>query len=131
MRDDMETSSMNELFGKGEDKVALVYTYSNDDVTSILVANTKGTVYFSDVIDVPEITGIQRGVSFVKHHLSFDRTEIYPLMTDHKLIQNDAYINYCKVNHSVVEEPNWEIYKKCKQNFQIHNRWNIKNEISR
>lgn len=125
MTDDMETNSMNELFCDDELRVAQVYTSTDGTNTSILVSNDNGDVYFSDVIDVPEITGIQRGVSFVKNNLDFDKTEIYPHKLDHETIMKDAYINYCRVNHTIGTEPNEKSVRQCKQILGIYKRWNI------
>ena len=57
---------------------AQIYTQSDkdQDYTSLIVAK-GGTVYFRKVMDTPEITAIQRGISFVKHQLDVDATEIY------------------------------------------------------
>lgn len=111
---------------------AQIYTKClNDDVTSILVA--KGNqVYFQDVIDTPELTGIQRGVSFVKNHLEVDVTEIYPdekqkeiYRLNHEDLMKDAYINYCKVNHRIGENPNEKALTQCQNNLSAHLRWNF------
>ena len=106
--------------------IAQIYTATDGDNTSILVSNEKGNIYFSDVIETPEITGIQRGVSFVKHNIAFDKTEIYPDKLDHDEIMNDAYINFCKVKHSIGENPNKKALAQCKQILGIYKRWNIK-----
>lgn len=105
--------------------IAQIYTKClNDDVTSILVA--KGNqVCFQDVIDTPELTGIQRGVSFVKHHLDTDKTEIYPDKLKGDQIMTDAYINYCKVNHVIGENPNEKALTQCQNNLSAHLRWNL------
>lgn len=109
---------------------AQIYTKClNDDVTSILVA--KGNqVYFQDVIDAPELTGIQRGVSFVKNHLEVDAAEIYPdekqkeYKLNHDDLMKDAYINYCNVNHRIGENPNPEMIKECTRKLTEFLRWN-------
>lgn len=106
--------------------IAQIYTASNDDNTSILVCNDKGNIYFTDILDVPEITGIQRGVSFVKHNIDFDKTEIYPDKLDSEYIMKDAYINYCKVKHSIGTRPIESAVQQCKQNLAIYNRWKMK-----
>ena len=91
----------------------------------MLVSNDKGTIYFQDVIDVPEITGIHRCASFVKHQLDADKTEIY---TDKlgKEILNDVYLNYCKINHEWGENPCQKAQKQCESNLLIKMRWNTK-----
>lgn len=58
--------------------IAQIYTKTNGDYTSILVTNEKAEVYFRDVLEIPELTGVQRGVSFVKHQLDVEKTELYP-----------------------------------------------------
>jgi len=105
--------------------IAQIYVKSQDDITSILVSNDKGSVYFQDVIDTPEITGIHRAVSFVKHQLPSDRTEIYPDKLKSEEIMKDAYINYCKVNHCIGENPNEKALTQCQNNLSAHLRWNL------
>lgn len=124
MKDDLETSCMNELFGSYKPTKAQVYVKSDDTNTSILVARGN-TVYFKDVLDVPEITGIQRGVSFVKHELDTDITEIYPDKLDVNEVLKDVYINYCKVGAVAGIEPNDKMLKLCETELNIHNRWNL------
>lgn len=105
--------------------IAQIYTATDGENTSVLVSNEKGNVYFSDVLETPEITGIQRGVSFVKHNIVFDKTEIYPDKISSDEVMNDAYINFCKVKHSIGSEPNEKSIKQCKQILGIYKRWNI------
>lgn len=102
-----------------------VYVKSNEDITAIVVAN-QGTVYFRDVIEVPELAGIQRGVSFVKHHILADTTEIFPDKLNSDDVLNDAYIRYCKVNAVKGTEPNAKALKSCTTLLQAHLRWNTK-----
>lgn len=123
-KDDLETQCMNELFGTREKMIAKIYVKSQDDITSILVAS-KGNVYFQDVLDVPEITGIQRCVSFVKHQLDADITEIYPDKLNPEDVLKDVYINWCKVNAVQGYNPEEKHLNLCKTNLQIYNRWNL------
>lgn len=102
--------------------IAQIYVKSNDDFTSMLVCNDKGTVYFQDVLDVPEITGIQRCASFVKHQLDADKTEIYPDKLG-KDILSDVYINYCKIKHCWGENPCLKAQKQCESNLSIKMRF--------
>ena len=102
--------------------IAQIYVKSNDDFTSMLVCNDKGTIYFQDVIDVPEITGIQRCVSFVKHHIDFDKTEIYPDKLG-KEVLDDAYIRWCKVKPVIGENPCQKAQTECIRNFNQKIRW--------
>lgn len=102
--------------------IAQIYVKSNDDYTSMLVCNDKGIIYFQDVLDVPEITGIQRCVSFVKHHVNFDKTEIYPDKLDNKVL-DDAYIRYCKVKPEMGKNPIKKAQDECAKNLAIHLRW--------
>ena len=106
--------------------IAHIYTKTSGDYTSIVVSNDKGNVYFRDVMEVPELTGIQRGASFVKHQLDSERTEIYPDKLKKEEIEKDVYINYCKINAVVGENPNQEALQECVRNIQIYNRWNLK-----
>lgn len=106
--------------------IAHIYTKVSGDYTSILVSNDKGNVYFQDVMEVPELTGIQRGASFVKHQLDSERTEIYPDKLKKEEIEKDVYINYCKINAVVGANPNQEALQECVRNIQIYNRWNLK-----
>lgn len=123
-KDDLETQCMNEMFGTREKIIAKIYVKSQEDITSILVAS-KGNVYFQDVLDVPEITGIQRCVSFVKHQLAVDTTEIYPDKLNPEDVLKDAYINWCKVNAVQGTNPEEKHIKQCKTNLLIYNRWNL------
>lgn len=102
--------------------VAQIYVKCNDDYTSMLVC--KGDViYFQDVLDVPEITGIQRGVSFVKHELDVDATEIYPDKLKIDDVLKDVYINYCRVGACKGENPNQKHIKACESALALVNRW--------
>ena len=97
---------------------AQIYTQSdkNKDYTSLIV--TKGsTVYFKDVLNTPELTAVQRGVSFVKHQLDVDTTEIYSNLTQEE-IEKDVYINWCKVNAQAGKEPDEKMQKLCETELQ-------------
>ena len=106
--------------------IAHIYTKVSGDYTSILVSNDKGNVYFQDVMEVPELTGVQRAASFVKHQLDSERTEIYPDKLKKEEIEKDVYINYCKINAKVGDTPNEEAKRICTMNIQVHDRWNLK-----
>ena len=105
--------------------IAHIYVKNAEDYTSVVVSNDKGSIYFQDVLEVPEITAIQRGASFVKHQLDSDRTEIYPDKLKADEVMQDVYINYCKINAVIGDNPNDEAKKRCIQNMQIHQRWNL------
>jgi hypothetical protein len=105
--------------------IAQIYVKTHNDITSVLVSNDKGSVYFQDVIDTPEITGIHRAVSFVKHYIDFDKTEIYPDKLKGEEIMKDAYINYSKINHCIGENPNEKALTQCSNNLSAHLRWNF------
>lgn len=125
-RDSDDCDIMNELFDCGrKEMIAQIYVKNVEDYTSIVVSNDKGNIYFEEVMEVPELTGIQRGASFVKHQLDSDRTEIYPDKLKTKDIENDVYINYCKINAIIGDNPNEEAKKRCVQNMQIHQRWDL------
>lgn len=121
-KDDLECECMNELFGRNETMIAQVYVKSDEDNTALIVARDN-TVYFQDVIDVPEITGIQRAVSFVKHHLDVDKTEIYTDKLNVDEVLKDVYINYCKVNVCKGNNPNPKMVKAAESSLAVHNRW--------
>lgn len=121
-KDDLEIQCMNELF-KSSRMTAQIYVKSTEGLTSMLVAGNNGNVYFKDVLDVPEITGIQRCVSFVKHDLSVDGVEIYPDKLSADEFMNDPYIKYCNVNHSLGRDPNPEMVKRCNSELSIYIRW--------
>ena len=104
---------------------AQVYVKSSGDSTSVVVASGD-KLYFHDVLNVPEITGIQRGVSFVKNQLDADVTEIYPDKLEKYDILKDAYINYCNINPCIGEEPNKDMIKLCKMKLQQEKRWNTR-----
>lgn len=126
LKDSNDCEVMNELFDSGVRKmIAQIYVKNEEDYTSIVVSNDKGTIYFEDVMEVPEITGIQRGASFVKHQLDSDRTEIYPDKLKKEEIEKDVYINYCKINAVIGDKLNESAKQRCVQNMQIHQRWNI------
>ena len=105
---------------------AQIYTQSDkdQDYTSLIVAK-GGTVYFKDVLNTPELTAVQRGVSFVKHQLDVNTTEIYSNLKPEE-IEKDVYINWCKVNAVVGTEPDEEMQKLCEKNLirelQVSNR---------
>jgi hypothetical protein len=104
--------------------IAQIYTKTNGDYTSILVTNEKAEVYFRDVLEIPELTGVQRGVSFVKHQLDVEKTELYPdkLKAEEQL--KDIYINWCMVNAVAGENRNLEADKRCTMELQTFLRWN-------
>ena len=125
-KDSDDCNVMNELFDSGVRKmIAQIYVKNVEDYTSIVVSNDKGAIYFEDVMEVPELTGIQRGASFVKHQLDSDRTEIYPDKLKTKDIDNDVYLNYCKINIVIGDKPNESAQNRCIQNMQIHQRWDL------
>lgn len=103
---------------------AQIYTQSDkdQDYTSLIVAK-GGTIYFKDVLNTPELTAVQRGVSFIKHQLNVDATEIYPDKLDINDVLKDAYIRYCNINPVEGKEPNDKMVKMCSTQLQIHNRW--------
>lgn len=129
-KDDLETQCMNEMFGVNEKMIAKIYVKSLNDITSMVVAS-HGNVYFQDVLDVPEITGIQRCVSFVRHHLDSDKTEIYPDKLNPEDVLKDAYIRWCNVNAVQGKDPEKKHLNLCKTNLQIYNRWNLNGGIER
>lgn len=126
MKDDLETECMNELFGVNKVIKAEIYTKSDkeQDYTSLVVAKGKN-IYFKDVLNTPEITAIQRGVSFVKHSLDVDITEIYPDKVKAEEIKKDVFINWCKVGAIIGERPNEYARNLCNSELQIHERWNF------
>jgi len=125
MKDDMETACMNELFGSHKQMIVQIYTKTDGMNTSILVARNN-TVYYKNVIDVSELTGIQRAVSFVRHELDADTTEIYPDKVDIKEVLKDEFVSHCGKNPVKGENPNEQMVKMCETDLQSHNRWNMK-----
>lgn len=105
--------------------IAQIYVKNAEDFTAVLVTNNKGSIYFKDVLEVPELTGIQRGVSFVKHQLDADVTEIYPDKLNVDDVLKDAYINYCKVNAIKGEQRNEQADKRCTMELQTFLRWHL------
>lgn len=100
---------------------AQIYVKCNDDYVSMLVC--KGDViYFQDVLDVPEITAIQRCASFVKHNLNSEDTEIFPDKLG-KEITDDVFINYCKINAKIGETPNPKMVTACQSRLITFMRW--------
>lgn len=111
---------------------AQIYVKSTEDYTAVVVSNHKGDIYFRDVLEVPEITGIQRGVSFVKHQLDADSTEIFTDKLNADDVLNDAYIRYCKVNAIKGIERNEQADNRCTTELQAFLRWNfVKRENER
>lgn len=106
---------------------AQIYVKSIEDYTAVLVSNHKGDIYFRDVLEVPELTGIQRGVSFVKHQLDADSTEIYPDKLDVNDVLKDAYIRYCNVNTIKGIKRNEQADKRCTMELQTFMRWKLNN----
>lgn len=104
---------------------AQIYVKSTDDYTSVVVSNDKGSVYFRDVLEVPELTGIQRGVSFVKHQLDADSTEIFPDKLNADEVLKDTFINYCKVNAIAGTNRNETADKYCTTELQAFLRWHF------
>lgn len=104
---------------------AQIYTQSDkdQDYTSLIVAK-GGTVYFKDVLNTPELTAVQRGVSFVKHQLDVDTTEIYSHLKPEE-IEKDVYINWCKVGACVGKEPDKKMLKLCETELKIRERWAV------
>lgn len=102
--------------------LAQIYVKSTEDYTSMLVCNDKGTIYFQDVLDVPEITGIQRCVSFVKHNIDFDKTEIYPDKLGDEIL-DDTYIRYCKIKPEIGKNPLKSAKEACQRNLNQKLRW--------
>lgn len=98
---------------------AQIYTKpdKDEDYTSLVVAK-NGTAYFKQVLNTPELTAIQRGVSFVKHQLDVDTTEIYACNVKPEEIEKDVYINWCKVNAQVGKEPDEKMQKLCETELQ-------------
>lgn len=109
---------------------AQIYTQSDkdQDYTSLIVAK-GGTVYFKDVLNTPELTAVQRGVSFVKHQLDVDKTEIYSHLKPEE-IEKDVYINWCKVGAVIGTEPDEKMLNLCKSELQIHQRWAVNQPIN-
>lgn len=128
-KDDLETCCMNEIFGKRRKMIAQIYTKPdkpiNEDYTSLIVAK-GGTVYFRKVMDTPELTAVQRGVSFVKHQLDVDATEIYAQNVKPEEIEKDVYINWCKVNAVAGTEPDDKLKRICESELQAFQRWNTR-----
>lgn len=108
---------------------AQIYVKSDDDNTSIVVSDGKGNPYFHQVMPIPELTGIQRGVSFVKHNLDADVTEIYPDKLG-KEVLDDAYINYCKVNPVIGNKSMEKARKLCESKLAMYHRWNTRGDNS-
>ena len=104
--------------------IAQIYVKTNVGYTSMLVSNDKGNIYFQDVLDVQEITAIQRCASFVKHELDYDSTEIYP-DTLGKEILEDSYIKYCQINATIGENPCEKSKKQCINNLSTYLRLNF------
>lgn len=105
--------------------IAQIYVKNAEDFTAVLVTNNKGSIYFKDVLEVPELTGIQRGVSFVKHQLDADVTEIYPDKLNVDDVLKDVYINWCKINTVAGNNPNDDADKRCTMELQTFLRWNF------
>lgn len=106
--------------------IAQVYVKSSEDYTAVVVSNDNGDIYFREVLEVPELTGIQRGVSFVKHQLKSEKTELYPDKLKAEEVIQDVYIKYCKVNAIKGENRNPDADKRCSMELSTFLRWNFK-----
>lgn len=104
---------------------AQVYVKSDEKYTSVLVSRGSN-VYYSNTFESSELSGIQRGVSFVKHNLDSDDTEIYPDKLDVHEVLKDEYISCCGKNPKEGKNPNNEMIRICNLALQQKNRWNIK-----
>lgn len=105
---------------------AQIYTKTDGKDTSVVVSNDKGNIYFQNVFDSSELTVIQRGVSFVKHQLDSDVTEIYPDKVSELDIMNDEYIIHSNIGAVIGANPNEKAQNQCVMNLQIHQRWDLK-----
>lgn len=102
---------------------AQIYVKSTEDYTAVVVSNHTGDIYFRDVLEVPELTGIQRGASFVKHQLDAESTEIFTDKLKAEEVLKDAYINWCKINAIKGETRNEQADERCKMELQAFLRW--------
>ena len=99
---------------------AQIYVKSTEDNTSLVIGTDNGNAYYKKVLPYPEITAIQRGVSFVKHQLAVEATEIYPDKLNADEVVKDAYIKFCKVNAVKGECPIDKFVNLCRSQFQVH-----------
>lgn len=104
---------------------AQIYVKSTEEFTAVVVSNHTGDIYFRDVLEVPELTGIQRGASFVKHQLDAESTEIFTDKLKAEEVLKDAYINWCKINARKGETRNEKADERCKMELQAFLRWNF------
>lgn len=104
--------------------IAHIYVKTNDKYVSMLVSNDKGNIYYQKVIDSTELTGIQRCVSFIKHQLDYDKTEIYPDKLGKEILE-DNYISHCNINPEIGKNPNEYAQTQCTNNLSIFLRWNF------
>ena len=104
--------------------IAQVYVKTSGEYVSMLVSNDKGNIYYQKVIDTTEMVGIQRCVSFVKHHLDYDKTEIYPDKLGKEVLE-DEYISHCDIKPELGKNPNEYAQTQCSNNLSIFLRWNF------
>ena len=104
---------------------AQIYVKTDGDNTTVVVARDSN-IYFNDTMDIPELTGIQRGVSFVRHELAADVVEVFTDKLDYSEIEKDAYIRWCKVNIVKGETPNPVAQKTCETSLGVFNRWKFR-----
>lgn len=104
---------------------AQIYVKSTEDYTAVVVSNHTGDIYFRDVLEVPELTGIQRGASFVKHQLDAESTEIFTDKLKAEEVLQDAYINWCRINARKGEQRNEQVNNRCEMELQTFLRWNF------
>lgn len=104
--------------------IAQVYVKTSGEYVSMLVSNDKGNIYYQKVIDTTEMVGIQRCVSFVKHHLDYDKTEIYPDKLGKEVLE-DEYISHCNIKPELGKNPNEYAQTQCGNNLSIFLRWNF------
>ena len=95
--------------------IAHIYVKTNDKYVSMLVSNDKGNIYY---------------VSFVKHQLDYDKTEIYPDKLGKEILEDD-YISHCDINPEIGKNPNEYAQTQCINNLSIFLRWNFTKQKER
>ena len=105
--------------------ISQLYVKSNDNLTSLIISNDKGNIYYHKVLDSTEFAVIQRGASFIKHELDSDIVEMYLDKVKFEEITNDNYIKWCNISFVKGENPNQEIINQCLSNLSIYQRWNM------
>lgn len=111
----METNCMNELFGTAETNKVQIYTKTDKENTSILVTENNKDIHFAQVLDISELTGIQRAASFIKTTYENPVTEIFADTVRMQDVLNDPFIQRCHISPRMGLYPDEFLQNRCER----------------